>query len=170
MLKIYAIFGLSAAFIALSLACSCIRLEQQVGDMQLGTWCYAHWISKVNISQKIPDKPIKISKNVTLIGQNLHYVASHLEIFKGKQNISKNIFTTRTSASCGVDYLEPGLTYLLSGFYGEKGKLRINLCFFMPIERVNGHPEWSTVPDELYKRLKSGNFTRCRNQKKKIQL
>uniref|UniRef100_F1LEM2 Metalloproteinase inhibitor tag-225 n=1 Tax=Ascaris suum TaxID=6253 RepID=F1LEM2_ASCSU len=128
-------------------ACTCGLSSQRE------TYRNAEWVTRARILRKQ-------SKTI-----NIEYIVKHVEIFKDTRRprgVSGQITTPRSSAACGLTSLEVGKEYLLSGTFGGGSDLRMNTCGQITAKDKNGQPlglvlEWNKVPNDLKRRLRSGN-------------
>jgi len=137
-----------ACLIAVSIACKCaLPTQEQV-------WQRSDVVAKMRIESK------EKSAN------QVKYTANYLDTFKPAGQfhiqIAVPIFTSSSSASCGVTELQIGQEYLITATRDGQN-LKINTCNGMP-DSANGSSSplgalhWNKVNTNLLNKLKSGKF------------
>uniref|UniRef100_A0AC35TIA6 Lipoprotein n=1 Tax=Rhabditophanes sp. KR3021 TaxID=114890 RepID=A0AC35TIA6_9BILA len=74
----------------------------------------------------------------------------------------ETVYTSSSSASCGIDHLGEGSEYLMAGSVNEKGRLFISSCSDLRSDDINngaGSPqEWNGMTKTQKAKLLSGGF------------
>uniref|UniRef100_A0AC35U178 NTR domain-containing protein n=1 Tax=Rhabditophanes sp. KR3021 TaxID=114890 RepID=A0AC35U178_9BILA len=127
-------------------------------------FCNADWVSHLKIVKK---NLVNTTDDETGLpsGAQLSYSVKHIDVFKKPATIKKlsdNVGTRISSAACGLDYLQEGHEYLLSGSVDEKGKLFVGSCGQIQSDSTNssaGFPQqWIKMTKTQKVKLLSGGY------------
>ncbi|XP_055754545.1 metalloproteinase inhibitor 2-like [Salvelinus fontinalis] len=88
---------------------------------------------------------------VEVVSGNTKYDIQQIKMFKGPDRVIRAVFTTSSSASCGVT-LDINKAYLFTGRMNSDGRMRLGMCDFIQYwEDLNG-----TQKKSLIQRYQSG--------------
>uniref|UniRef100_A0A1I8AV77 NTR domain-containing protein n=1 Tax=Steinernema glaseri TaxID=37863 RepID=A0A1I8AV77_9BILA len=130
--------------LGLSLACDCFpRADKEL-------FCAADWVGVLKISNSSVD-PDEDSHRIFFNG-------TVSRIFKGSIGESNHVTieTPKSSAACGIEYLEVGESYLLMGKTAN-GAMKMNICGQLGT-RVQ---PWTNVSQEIKENLEKRRYEPC---------
>uniref|UniRef100_A0A0N4ZQR7 NTR domain-containing protein n=1 Tax=Parastrongyloides trichosuri TaxID=131310 RepID=A0A0N4ZQR7_PARTI len=130
-------------------------------------FCRADWVSRVNVSNIITTY-INDTNHPFYHSNQIIYIVKHVEIFKTPKrfngSLPQYIYTPSESAACGLDLLEKGDEYLLSGSLTSHNIPTTGICGQILSDLSSRNAiiqEWKNVEDLQKVALQHNGYEPC---------